>query len=229
MSELRDIFYSIPKFSDKWDRYFDVYEKHLSKFKGKNVTFMEVGVQNGGSIEMWTRYFGPESKIYGIDIDPKCAELKFDNPNVKIFIGDQSSEEFWNGVISEVGNIDIIVEDGGHHMNQQIVTFEKIFPIINEGGVYICEDTHTSYWHDYSGGYKNMASFVEYSKNFVDVLNYEFMKNGHGQIQDKRDLAKGLSSVAFYDSMVVFEKERLVEMKRMFSRSIDEANLGAFK
>ena len=64
MSTLREIFYTIPKISDKWDRYFDVYDRHFQKFKGENITFIEVGVQNGGSLEMWSRYFGPESKMY---------------------------------------------------------------------------------------------------------------------------------------------------------------------
>jgi hypothetical protein len=218
MSTLREIFYTIPKISDKWDRYFDVYDRHFEKFKGKNITFIEVGVQNGGSLEMWSRYFGPESKIYGIDVDPKCSDLVYDNPNVKIIIGDQASEEFWDKTLLEIGPVDIMVEDGGHHMKQQIVTFEKVFPIINSNGVYICEDTHTSYWDDYSGGYKNMASFIEYSKNFVDVLHYEFMRNGHGQIKDKANLSKGLSSISYYDSMVVFEKTPLVEMKCVFSK-----------
>jgi hypothetical protein len=218
MSTLREIFYTLPKFSDKWDRYFDVYERHLEKFKGKNITFVEVGVLNGGSLDMWSRYFGPESKIYGIDIDRNCLNLRYDNPNIKIIIGDQSSDEFWDRTIAEIGPIDAIVEDGGHHMNQQIVTFEKVFPIIKTGGVYICEDTHTSYWDDYSGGYKNMASFVEYSKNFIDVLNYNHMRNGHGQIQEKKNMSEGLSGLFFYDSMTIFEKNPLVEMKRVFSR-----------
>jgi hypothetical protein len=218
MSTLREIFYTLPKFSDKWDRYFDVYERHLEKFKGKNITFVEVGVLNGGSLEMWSRYFGPESKIYGIDIDRNCLNLKYDNPNIKIMIGDQSSPEFWDKAIAEIGPIDAIVEDGGHHMDQQIVTFEKVFPVITSGGVYICEDTHTSYWDDYSGGYKNMASFVEYSKNFIDVLNYNHMRNGHGQIEEKKNMSEGLSGLFFYDSMTIFEKNPLVEMKRVFSR-----------
>jgi hypothetical protein len=229
MSTLREIFYGLNKFSDKWDRYFDVYEKHFHKFKGKNITFVEVGVQNGGSLEMWSKYFGPESKLYGIDIEPKCAELVYDNPNIKIIIGDQSSKDFWDRTLSEIGNIDAIVEDGGHTMNQQITTFEKVFPIINEGGMYVCEDTHTSYWGEFGGGYKNLMSFNEYSKNFVDVLNYNHMRDGHGQIEQKKNMSTGLSGISFYDSMVVFEKEPLVEMTRKFSRGIEEANIGAFK
>lgn len=216
---LRDIFYTLPKFSDKWDRYFDVYDRHLTKFKGKNITLVEIGVQNGGSIDMWSKFLGPESKIIGIDVDPKCADLKYDNPNIKIIIGDQASPEFWDSILPDIGQIDVLIDDGGHDMDQQTVTFEKTFPKVNPvDGVFICEDCHTSYWAGNGGGYKNQISFIEYSKNYIDVLNYNFMQNGHGQIEAKKNLAEGLSGVFFYDSMVVFEKNPLVEMKRVFSK-----------
>jgi cephalosporin hydroxylase len=226
VKSLRDIFYNVPKFSDKWDRYFDVYERHLEKFRGKNITFLEVGVQYGGSLEMWSEYFGPETKIYGIDIDPNCANLVYDNPNIKIIIGDQSSKIFWDQTLKEIGPIDVMIEDGGHTMEQQIISFEKAFPMISSGGVYVCEDTHTSYWGideygtNFGGGYKNMASFVEYSKNYADVLHYNFMKNSHGQIAQKNSISKGLSGVSFYDSMIIFEKEPRVEMVRVNSKRI---------
>jgi 23S rRNA U2552 (ribose-2'-O)-methylase RlmE/FtsJ len=218
MSSLREVFYTVPKISDKWDRYFDVYEKHLNKFKGKDITFIEVGVQNGGSIDMWSKYFGPNSKIYGIDIDPNCANLKYDNPNINIIIGDQSSASFWDNILPEIGNVDIFVDDGGHYMNQQITTFEKVFPKINPGGVFICEDCHTSYWASSSGGYKNPYSFIEYSKDYIDIVNYEWLESGKDTIRMKYRVANDISGVSFYDSMVVFEKEPLVEMKRVFSR-----------
>jgi hypothetical protein len=221
MSELREIFYNIPKLSDKWDRYFDVYERHLEKFKGKNITIVEIGIQHGGSLDMWSKYLGPDSKIIGIDVDPTCLNLKYDNPNIKIIIGDQASPEFWDSILPEIGQIDVLIDDGGHTMKQQTLTFEKTFPHINlNGGVFVCEDCHTSYWEDFGGGYKNQISFIEYSKNYIDVLNYGFLKNGHGQIETKRNISTGLSGVFFYDSMVVFEKKPIVEMKRVFSRKI---------
>jgi hypothetical protein len=221
MSELREIFYTLPKISDKWDRYFDVYERHLEKFKGKNITLVEVGVQNGGSLDMWSKYLGPDSKIVGIDVDPACLNLKYDNPNIKIIIGDQASPEFWDSILPEIDQIDVLIDDGGHTMKQQTVTFEKTFSHINSnGGVFVCEDCHTSYWEYYGGGYKNQISFIEYAKNYIDVLNYGFLKNGHGQIEEKKNISTGLSGVFFYDSMVIFEKTPLVEMKCVFSKEI---------
>ena len=65
--------------SSKWVKYFDVYEENFLKFKGKNITFVEIGVSNGGSLEIWKKYFGPNSKIIGIDINPECKKFEKDN------------------------------------------------------------------------------------------------------------------------------------------------------
>jgi hypothetical protein len=67
--------------------------------------------------------------------------------------------------------IDIVIDDGGHTMKQQIATFEEMFPRIDGNGVYLCEDMITSYWPDYGGGLRKRGTFVEYSKAFIDCIN----------------------------------------------------------
>jgi len=224
---LRDLFYASPKFSDKWSRYFDVYQRYLEKYEGKNITFVEVGVQNGGSLEMWSKFFGPESKLYGIDVDPNCLNLKYDNPNIKIIIGDQGDPSFWNSLLPSIGPIDVFLDDGGHTMNQQIVTFEKSWGYVKNNGIFICEDTHTSYFNGWGGGYKRQDSFIEYTKDFVDILhladtsmyaqigeqNYDHVINNNANLLKKK-FAFNLSSIHFYDSMVVIEKNDRVKMER---------------
>jgi hypothetical protein len=224
---LIDLFYESPKFSDKWSRYFDVYQRYLEKYEGKNITFVEVGVQNGGSLEMWSKFFGSESKLCGIDVDPKCLNLKYDNPNVHIILGDQENSSFWDDFLAHLGPIDVFIDDGGHFMKQQINTFEKVWPKIKKNGVYICEDTHTSYFESYNAGYKEPSSFIEYSKDFVDILhltdtkmyeeiigvNYNHIINSHENLVKKK-FAWDLSSIHYYDSMVVIEKNEIVKMER---------------
>ena len=78
---------------DKWMHYFPVYEKWFSPYRGKDIVFVEVGVQNGGSAQMWKNYFGKDAKIIGIDINPKCKELE--EEGISIEIGSQSDEKFW--------------------------------------------------------------------------------------------------------------------------------------
>ena len=85
-NKFEDFFYKNKKnILNKWDHYFDIYERHFYKYQNKDIVLLEVGVSNGGSINMWSNYFGKNSKIYGIDIDPRCKE--FEKNNVKIFIG----------------------------------------------------------------------------------------------------------------------------------------------
>jgi len=231
--KLKDLFNSSPKSTDKWSRYFDVYQRYLEKYEGKNITFIEVGVQNGGSMEMWSKFFGPESKLYGIDIDLNCANLQYDNPNINIIIGDQESKEFWNKTLPSIGPIDVFIDDGGHTMGQQIVTFEKVWSQIKKNGVYICEDTHTSYFQNFNSSYKSPNSFIEYAKDFADILHlkntdqYSFLINQ--DISDviktneklaKKEFAHDLSSIHFYDSMVVIEKDEIVPMERIVHKGI---------
>ena len=224
---LRELFYTSSKNSDKWNRYFDVYQRYLEKYEGKNITFVEVGVAEGGSLEMWSRFFGPESKLYGIDVETKCANLRYDNPNIKVIIGDQADPDFWSSLLPTIGPIDAFLDDGGHQMNQQIVTFESVWPVVKTNGVYICEDTHTSYFENYNSRYQNPKSFIEYSKDFVDILHLTdtsmYKTDGvvnpltirHEARLAQKKFAANVSSVHFYDSMVVFEKNERVDMTRV--------------
>jgi hypothetical protein len=176
-----------------------VYERYFSQFRGTNATFVEIGVQGGGSIAMWRDYFGPGVKIVGVDISEDCRA--FEGPNTHILIGDQEDREFLAQLAAFAGPIDALLDDGGHTMQQQIATFEVLFPQIKPHGVYVCEDVHTSYWPPYGGGLRAPTSFIEFMKRKVDELNG--FHTWEGEITDFTHSAE---SVAFYDSMVVVEK-----------------------
>ena len=198
---------------DKWEPYFDVYETYFSKWRNQSPTFVEVGVQNGGSLEMWVEYFGPNAHIFGIDIKPLVDSV----PGSEIVIGDQSSEEFWDGFLPKVGPIDLFLDDGGHTMQQQLVTFKKVWPHIVDGGVFVCEDTHTAYWPGWGGGYKKEGSFIEFAKQFADVVHSEHLQGAGDEAY--RALPKDVAQVSFFNSQVVFVKgkpafNRLIQNKK---------------
>ncbi|MEJ8817432.1 class I SAM-dependent methyltransferase [Lacibacter sp. H407] len=204
-SKLRELFYHHEgKLIHKWDHYFDVYEKYFSKYIGKELNILEIGVSHGGSLQLWKKYFGPNVNIYAIDINPECKKLE--EERIKIFIGSQSDKQFLQHIINDLPELDIILDDGGHTMQQQIVSFEALYLKVKEGGLYVVEDTHTSYWYEFHGGLKNPNSFIEYSKNLVDSL-YE----GHLNEKQKvvvNTITKHISGISFYDSIVVFEKKK---------------------
>jgi len=187
---------------DKWIHYFDIYERHFNRFKEKEVVILEIGISQGGSLEMWKDYFGSKAKIFGIDINPNCKA--FEEENVQIFIGSQSDRTFLREIKKKIPPVDILIDDGGHTMKQQIVTFEELFDHIKEDGIYICEDLHTSYWLKYGGGYKRRHSFIEYSKDFVDYINAWHTNQKKLKVNN---FTKSVDSLHFYSSMLVIEKK----------------------
>lgn len=146
----------------KWMHYFEIYEKWFEKYKNKPVVILEIGVYQGGSLDMWRDYFGKNAMIYAIDINPECK--KFEKDNIRIFIGSQDDAVFLKSVKDQIPKLDILIDDGGHSMNQQIVSFKELYDHIKDDGLYVCEDLHTSYWKNYGGGYKKEKSFIEFSK-----------------------------------------------------------------
>lgn len=205
---------------DKWMHYFEIYERHFAKYRGKEVHIVEIGVFHGGSLQMWKEYFGPKSKIYGVDVNPACKQ--FEQENVQIFIGDQEDRNFLQGVANSIPKIDILLDDGGHTMNQQINTFEVLFPHIDEYGVYMCEDMHTSYWPSFGGGYKKNDTFIEYSKNFIDYINAWHSESKKLEVNE---FTKSAYSLHYYDSVLVIEKK---PMKKPHDRRTGNPSIEPF-
>lgn len=204
MSEtLRELFYSHEgRLVHKWDHYFDVYERLFSRYRGESVTMLEIGVSHGGSLQLWRRYFGPQAKIYAIDVNPECAKLQ--EPGTRIFIGSQADPEFLRSVAGELPELDIVLDDGGHTMQQQLTSMRELFPKVRAGGLYVVEDTHTSYWPAFGGGLRRAGTFIEYSKELIDSLHDHHI--GDAQKLVVNDISRNIGSIAFHDSMVVFEK-----------------------
>lgn len=189
----------------KWLEYFDVYHAAFARFRGLPIKFVEIGVQNGGSLRMWRDYFGPEAHIIGVDVDPQCQELAAEG--FEIWIGDQERPEFWQDFSTQHPELDVVLDDGGHTMQQQIVTFEALFKTLRNGGTYLCEDTHTSYFPTHGGGLKRSGTFHEYVKNLIDDM-HAWYHAPMSQLGTVAYMAQHLYSLSVYDSMVVMEKRK---------------------
>lgn len=186
----------------KWHHYLEAYDRHLGRFRGQAVHVLEIGINYGGSLQIWKRYFGDRAIVHGIDIDPDCAGMA--EERVVPHIGDQGDVDFLRRVIREMGRVDVVIDDGGHESAAQIATFEALYPALDPHGVYVCEDTRTSYWSEYGGGYRKPGTFIEYAKGLVDPLHVWYVEDD----PEARDeaFARMTLGIFFYDSMVVLEK-----------------------
>lgn len=183
----------------KWSQYFDVYHRHFAKFRGKPVSVLEFGVSHGGSLQMWKHYFGRRAQITGVDIKPRCAQLAEDR--VDIVIGDQGDRKFLRKLGRRLGKIDVLIDDGGHTMEQQIATFEELWPRIRPGGVLAMEDLHTSYWERFDGGLKRPGTFIEYAKDLIDKQHA-----WHIPGVDPDEYTTSIAGMHVYNSIIVFDK-----------------------
>lgn len=191
----------------KWIHYFDIYHRHFARFRGKRPVVVEFGVSQGGSLQMWRKYFGRRATIFGIDVDPRCA--RFEGRRTRILIGDQEDRDFLRRVVAETGPIDVVIEDGGHRMGQQIATFEEVYPAVKPDGVFLIEDLHTSYWPKYGGGHRRDGTFMEYAKGLTDQLNAWHSRTPETLSVD--EFTRTTRSMHFYDSIVVFEKGEVTQ------------------
>lgn len=190
----------------KWDHYFDIYDRHFRRYRGADLTMVEVGVSHGGSLQMWRKYFGRRARIVGVDIDGRTRNLA--EPGIEIFIGDQSDRRFLSDLARRVGTADIILDDGGHMMDQQLVTFDELWPIVVDGGLYAVEDLHTSYWDAFDGGLDRPGTFIEFSKRAIDRMHAWHVPDG----ALKPDaLTRSVRGMHVYDSLIVFDKDTVAK------------------
>ena len=196
----------------KWLGYLEVYERHLAPCRAgfplpdgttRPLRLLEIGVAQGGSLQLWRRYFGPDATIFGVDVDPRCA--RFDGPEAAVRIGSQAEPGFLRGVVAEMGGVDVVIDDGSHRVGDQRRSFDTLFPLLSDGGVYLVEDLHTSYWAaEYGGGYRRPGTFVELAKGLVDGMHAWYY--GRPRPRRRRWAKTDVRSICFYDSMVVVEK-----------------------
>lgn len=189
----------------KWLHYFDIYERHFQPFRNREIKFLEIGVFHGGSLQMWKNYFGHRAQVVGVDINPQCKA--FEEEGIQIEIGSQDDPDFLEQVARKHGPFDIILDDGGHTMVQQLISFEYLYSHVRPDGLYVCEDIHTSYWKDYGGGYRKPNTFIEHSKLLIDQLHAWHSRDRESfQIDSFTHSAYGLH---FYDSVLVIEKRMM--------------------
>lgn len=188
--------------------YIDVYSLHFAPFRKLPVAFLEIGVggyddptAGGQSLRMWKDYFS-NGRIHALDIFDKSYHQE---ERIRIFQGSQADCECLDKIHREVGDFDIIVDDGSH-MNEHIVTsFEILFPMLKSGGIYVVEDIQTAYWPTYGGQAEPGAdgTAMSFFRKLADGLNHaEFLIPGY----EPSYYDQNILSLHFYHNMVVIHK-----------------------
>ena len=118
---------------------------------------------------MWEEYF-PRAKIFGLDIEDTS---RYDTDRITTFVADQADRQQLARFLKAHGsNFDIVIDDGGHSMEQQQTSFGFLFPHVQQGGIYIIEDIQTSLPHLHKGygvepdeGNSTFSMIVDFVRN----------------------------------------------------------------
>lgn len=183
----------------KWHHYLPIYERYFAAFRNRPIRFLEIGVSQGGSLQMWRKYFGPDAVIFGVDIDENCRQ--FDGQAAQVRIGSQDDPDFLKAVVSEMGGLDLVLDDGSHVMKHIRASLDCLFPLLGEGGVYMIEDLQTAYWDYYGGGYQTPGNFFRFAAEIADDMHHWYHDQGI-----KHPALTGSSAIHIHDSLVVLEK-----------------------
>lgn len=202
----------------KRDDYLNLYSIYINELAHeKNTNMIEIGTSNN-SINTWLHLF-PYIHLYSLDIYNENIEYE----RVTMVNIDQSKEkDLDNFLIKNIPQMSLIIDDGSHIPEHQLLTFNKLFSKLKVNGIYIIENIQTSYWtkkdvHGYETmyGYKNPRSIVEIFKNVVDCVNMDYIK--------KEDLfetpilnIKEIGSISFGKNCIIISKREYSERPYIF-------------
>ncbi|CAI2716985.1 glycosyltransferase family protein [Nitrospina watsonii] len=227
------------KVSDKWSSYLAEYERIFLEYRDKPIRLLEIGVQNGGSLEIWSGYFSQARKFVGCDIDSVCAHLNYDDSRIAVVIGDINSNKTEAEIRKHAQNFDIIIDDGSHQSSDIVKSFVRYFPCLADGGVFVAEDLHCSYWQEFEGGLYSPYSAITFFKRLADITNYE-----HWGIDKARtavlsgfiskyglhlseETLQNVHSVQFINSLCVIRKDKPV--RNRLSRRVIAGSVATVK
>ncbi|MFZ2268214.1 MAG: CmcI family methyltransferase [Azonexus sp.] len=207
------------KISIKWASYLSVYDRIFSEIRNKPVRILEIGVQNGGSLEIWGKYFEKGEKFVGCDIDHRCSMLEYEDERISVLVGDVNDEAVRDEIIKYAESFSVVIDDGSHISDDVVKSFLNYFKFLDVGGIYIVEDMHASYWQEYQGGLYFPYSSMSFFKRMADVINHESWKTSksvdeylgkisqHLSMSFDMELLAGIHSVEFVNSMCIIRKD----------------------
>lgn len=230
--------------SDKWSGNLRTYDRLFADLRNEPIRMLEMGVQNGGSLELWSKYFQSGRVFIGCDIDPACASLTFNDPRIEVLVCDAASPLLVQKIALRCSALDLVIDDGSHRSGEIIRSFGLLFPLLADDGLYIVEDLHCSYWEEYEGGLDAPLSSLSFFRALTDLINQEHWRSGPGMVERLAAFARqygvdfcesplrSIRAIEFSNSMVCIRKgpERFVRLgERMVNGSVAAVEEGLFK
>jgi len=166
--------------TDKWGNHYYTphYQRHLEHLREQPIRLLEIGIggyarakDGGASLRMWKHFF-PKSQIVGLDIEDKSF---VEEDRIKVYQGDQSDPELLRRIHEESGPFDVIIDDGSHRVWHVLPSFQTLFPLLKDDGIYVIEDIQSSYWPEWGGSEDRNSTETSMGlcKQLADGLNYE--------------------------------------------------------
>jgi cephalosporin hydroxylase len=222
--------------ADKWEGYLHSYDEILTPLRERCRNFMEIGVNNGGSLEIFASFFTNALNIVGVDINNRCSEISFGDSRIEVKISDASSPELTRDLAQIYQEFDIVLDDGSHHSRDIVSTFINLVELMRPGGTYIIEDLCCSYWEEYGGGLKSTKSAIEFFKLLTDLVNHEHWESdlsieqllsSWGNLRyQSHTIGKlaSIRSISFYNSICVIRFAEL-SSQRLIGRRLCRGTL----
>lgn len=187
--------------------YTAIYEKYLEPLRQRPLLIFELGIggyqypdRGGESLKLWHEYF-PQARIVGIDVYDKTG---LGNDRTFIVKGSQDDSDFMANLVQTFGAPDLIIDDASHVCPLTIKSFEILWPMLKSGGLYFCEDIHTSFWLDYHGDPDPAAAgtTIKYFQNLTAQLSHDTLLP-----EFRNSFAGHLDFMHFYRNLVILGKK----------------------
>jgi hypothetical protein len=209
-------------FEKAW-HYLEIYDEIFELLRARKgdapIGVIELGVRDGGSLILWSRFFGESATVFGIDINPECANHKVGPASIRI--GSQTDSHFLTQVVGEMGGVDVVIDDGSHRARDTLASLEILFPLLNDGGIYVIEDLRTSYWPEFGGGVGRRRTPVGFIRQLIDGLHFDYFEvRGVAPQALWASMASEITSISIYNSMAVLRKGKAPRLERFSNQGL---------
>ncbi|MBY6242465.1 hypothetical protein [Methylosinus sp. Sm6] len=104
-----------------------------------------------------------------------------------------------------MGGLDVVLDDGSHIASDQRASFDALFPLLDEGCLYIIEDMQTAYWPlCYDGGLERKGTAIEFLKEKIDDMHRHYWRKGLRSAERTTEI----ESIQFFDGLAAVRKRR---------------------